>query len=82
MKFPTNTRCLVMWALLAFYVFFIVSYYLSKFREGATGTTGTSGNPINTDPSGNFTKMDSSGNPVRLNPPTTTSSKGKMGGHA
>jgi len=74
-----------MWALLMFYLFFIVSYYLSKFREGvigATGATDPSGNPITTDPSGNFIKMDSSGNPVHLNPPTTTSSKGKMGGHA
>ena len=30
----TNTRTLVMWALLGFYSFFIVSYYLSKFSEG------------------------------------------------
>lgn len=36
MKFPTNTRCLVMWGLLAFYLFFIVFYYFSKFSEGLT----------------------------------------------
>ena len=34
MKSITNTRCLVLWGLLAFYLFFIVSYYLSKFSEG------------------------------------------------
>uniref|UniRef100_A0A6C0D2K2 Uncharacterized protein n=1 Tax=viral metagenome TaxID=1070528 RepID=A0A6C0D2K2_9ZZZZ len=37
MDFPTNTRCIVMWSLLAFYLFFIVFYYFSKFSEGVTG---------------------------------------------
>lgn len=39
MKSITNTRCLVMWALLAFYLFFIVSYYFSKFSEGLDNNT-------------------------------------------
>ena len=77
MKFPTNTRCLVIWALLMFYVFFIVSYYLSKFREGATGTTGTT----NTAGTTGTTTPTTTGTTTPTTTGTTTS-KGKMGGRS
>jgi hypothetical protein len=65
MKFPVNTQKIVLWGLLAFYIFIIVSYFWARTREGLTTETpslGDSSTPTpSTTPSSTETKPVSSG---------------------